>query len=137
MRRERGWTLIELMVVVTLITATGGTVLGVASHVRGEERHSAACANDLQDLRQAVRVLERDLRESSVPPALDWHLEDGALRRGARTYARNVARFDVSWKGDVASVHVALGPRTDAPSRRTATLDLRVRRRVSKAEGTR
>lgn len=130
MRSEGGWNLIELMVVVTLITAVGGTVLGVASVVRGEERHSAACANDLRSLRNAVRVLEQDLRSNQAPPELPWRLEAGTLRRGEKVYARNIARFDVSWDEDLASVHIALGPRTDASSRREATLDLRVRRRV-------
>jgi type II secretory pathway component PulJ len=134
-KRTAGWTLLELMVVVVVGAGLGGTVLGASSMVHREERLAAACATDLTGLRRAVRVLENDLRQGRDPAALGWRLTaEGALQRGDRVLARNVAHFELERDGSLTTVYLALGPRSDAPHRREAALELRVRARASEGD---
>jgi prepilin-type N-terminal cleavage/methylation domain-containing protein len=129
MKAGRGFTLIELLVVIVVMTTVTGSVLTVASTVHREERLSAAYAQDVHGLRRAVQALERDLRTAPGPKAFSWALRDGDLCRDGALLARNVARFDVEWEAERATVHLALGPRSDAPHRREAVLRLVVKRR--------
>lgn len=130
MRRARGFTILELMIVVSMLTVVGATFLGAATTIHREERHSAAYAQDLAGLRRAVQLVEHDLRDAGTTQDVDYRLEDGVLRRGDTPIARNIALFDVSAASDgLARVRIGLAPRSDAPNRREATLDLVVRMR--------
>ena len=131
---RRGFTLLELMVAVSMLTIVGATFLGVARTVHREDRHSAAYAQDLAGLRRAVQLVERDLREAQSLEDLDMRLDDGVLYRGEKAIAHRIGTFDVDVKREqsqLAHVRIGLAPRSDAPNRRDATLDLFVRMRGS------
>jgi prepilin-type N-terminal cleavage/methylation domain-containing protein len=132
-RCARGFTLIELVVVTATMAAVGGTFLTVASTIHRDERHAAACAGDVQDLTRAVAVLEAAVREARGPEDVPARLAGTDLYLGARRLARNVASFEVSWGPRLATVRVALGPRSDAPGRRRAALESVVLRRPREA----
>jgi len=128
--RARGFTLVELMVAVSVLGVVLATMGGVAATLHREERTSNAYVEDLAGLRRAVRAVEADLRLAATTDDLDVRLEGGVLYRGGSVLARNVALFEVAEAGDgLARVRIGLGRRSDAPHRRDAVLDLRVRLR--------
>ena len=130
MRGARGFTLLELMVVVCMLTVVFATMGGVAATIHREERHAAAYAQDLANLRRAVQLVERELRAADSTGDLDVRLEDGVLYQGATVIARHIGVFEVEPESDsLARVRIGLAPRSDAPNRRDATLDLVVRLR--------
>ena len=129
MTRSRGFTLIELVVATATLAAVGGTFLTVASTLHREERLAAACAGDVQDLTRAVRALEDAVRAARRPEDVDARLVGTDLHLGEVRLARNVASFSLTWAGRLATIRLALGPRSDAPHRREAALELVVLRR--------
>lgn len=130
MRRSGGFTLLELMVVVCMMTVVLATMGGVGATIHREERHCAAYAQDLANLRRAVRLVERELRAADSAGDLDVRLDDGVLYQGGTVIARHIGVFEIEPAGDaLARVRIGLAPRSDAPNRRDATLDLIVRMR--------
>ena len=130
MRRSRGFTLIELMIAVCMLTVVFATMGSVGATIHREERHCAAYAQDLANLRRAVRLVERELRAAASTGDLDVRLDDGVLYQGGTVIARHIGVFEVEAQDDaLARVRIGLAPRSDAPSRRDATLDLVVRMR--------
>jgi prepilin-type N-terminal cleavage/methylation domain-containing protein len=133
-RRAAGFTLIEVLIVVTLMVAVTGTFGAVAGTIHARDRTTAAYAEDLAGLRRAVRTLRSDLRAARSTADLDWHLEGGVLRRGSRVIARHIAAFGVRARGSLAQVRIALAPRSDAPTRREAILDFAVHMPTAETE---
>ena len=129
MRRAAGFTLLELMIVVVLTVTVSGAVLFVVKSLQDGERLSAAYTQDLNGLRRAVRAVENDLRHAKQVSDLDWHLEEGRLRRGKQVVAHNIATFDLKPEGDRVQVRIALGPRTSPAHRNAAAVDFTVRMR--------
>ena len=133
---RRGFTILELMIAVSMLTIVSATFLGVASTVHREDRHSAAYAQDLAGLRRAVQLVERELREVQSLEDLDIRLDGDVLYRGETAIAHRIGTFDVDVdvkreQSRLAHVRIGLAPRSDAPNRRDATLDLFVRMRGS------
>ena len=129
MRRLRGFTLIELMVVTATMVSVGGTFLTVAATLHREERLSAACAEDVREVTRALQAIEDAVRAARRPEDVDAELVGKELRVGGRPVARNVASFQVAWRDRRATVRLVLGARSDAPHRREAVLETVVYRR--------
>ncbi len=113
-RAERGYTLLELMIVVGILAFLGGVITTTVFHARRTtDLLEAASADDLA-MRRTLGILERDLRESTAV-ATDaagvvrietargvrtWSLAGAEVRRTADgvpvVLARNVAAFAVA-----------------------------------------
>jgi hypothetical protein len=128
-KRARGFTLIELVVVTATMVSVGGTFLTVASTLHREERLSAACAEDVREVTLAARALEDAVHRARRPEDVDAELVGRELRVDGRRVARNVAAFSIAWRDRRASIRLVLAPRSDAPHRREAALELVVFRR--------
>ena len=129
---ERGFTLNELMISLVVILVTMGTVGGIAMSMHQRERTTAAYAEDLGGLRRAVARLQEDLSRASALDDVAYRLEGGVLLRAGEPLLRNVASFALTADGSLARVRLQLAPRSDAPTRREAVLDFRVRLRGPK-----
>jgi type II secretory pathway component PulJ len=128
-RRQRGFHLLELMIVTCVTAAVGGAALAVMDGAAGAERLSAAYVEDLRGLRRAAGLLEEDLRAGRAPGEVRYTLERDVLCRDGVPLARNVRAFSLESRGDLAHVRLALGPRSGEALRRDAALELTVRRR--------
>lgn len=126
---QRGFTINELMVTLATMLVMMGTVGGIGMSMHQRNRTTAAYAEDLSGLRRAARHLQEDLRGASSLTDVAYRLEDGALLRGDRSILRNVASFALTAEDGLARVRIQLAPRSDAPTRREAVLDFRVRMR--------
>lgn len=144
MRRQRGWTLIELMGSLSLIGTVCVVVGGLALQAEHTRDLGAAYASDIAGSRRALDAVERDLRAAhdvrvaanSLVAQTDagdvvWKLEGTSLRRGDEVLARNVATFDAKRDGDVVEVSLALGRRSPV-AKRTAAVTTSVRMRASR-----
>jgi prepilin-type N-terminal cleavage/methylation domain-containing protein len=131
--RSRGFTLAELMVVVSCAGVFGGTLTAVGLHVHAQGRASAGRQADLDGLRRAARLLDDDVRSGRLGRAVRWSLDDAVLRRDDVPVLASVASFEAAREGDVWRLRVALRPRVTEGPRREAVLDWSVRARVEDA----
>ncbi len=109
MSRRGGWTLVELMFVVTALSALTVTLLADASLLAGQQE---ALAGHADDLRVAADACDRLAREVRVARALASRTPDGAVRLGARALVTRAADGTVT----------ALALEGDAPRRRLVRL---------------
>ena len=129
MKREAGFTLMELMVVIMLVGLVAticGTMTGALHRA---DRHTAAYVDDVGDLRRVVRALERDLRAAASVHELAYRLEDGRLLRDGHELARNIALFELDEANGLATARIGLAPRRDVASRRKPVVVVKVRLR--------
>jgi prepilin-type N-terminal cleavage/methylation domain-containing protein len=142
MRRQRGLTLIELMISLVLIGAISVVIGGLALDAQHTGTLAAAYAQDVTETRRALDAVERDLRAATdvaVTPFglvattdgahVAWTLDRGSLRRGDVVVARNIAAFDVRRDGACYVVSIALGHRAPNATR-TARVEAVVRPRA-------
>ena len=118
MRRQAGFTLMEVMVVVALVAGAASTIVGFVETLRRDDRAAARYVREISEFRAAVRSLERDLRAGARAA---WRLEGDRLVRDGRLMAKNVTRFELARKGRLTTVELRLG-------RRSLTLKVRRRR---------
>jgi prepilin-type N-terminal cleavage/methylation domain-containing protein len=74
MPAERGFSLIELIVVIAILAILAGLTFPVAATVR-ERGNQMACISNLQNIGQSLRLYRLD--ERGYPPALLGYLEEG------------------------------------------------------------
>jgi len=129
MRRQRGFTLLELMVTISAIGAASLAFVTSANGIHQENAVSKAYCSDVSGLRQAVRLLRHDLRNAASIEELDWTREGDRLLRGRREIARNMAEFEVKADGPWATVRIAFGNRREAPAGNGRAFEFRVRMR--------
>ena len=129
MRRERGFTLYELLVTMTVIGAASMSCLSAANGIHREDAASRAYCADVRGMRHVVRQLRTDLRNAATVEDLDWRREGDRLFRGQREIARNVRAFEVTEDGAWASVRVVVGGRRELSVGDGAELGMRVRMR--------
>lgn len=134
MRRDRGFTIVELMIAASAFGAVVLVATGLVGSIRATERFSTEYGGDLHGLRRAVRVIEADLRAAADVADLDVRLDGDRLVRGDRTLARNVSEFEVVRDGSLARVRIALGSRSSSPRKRG---ELTFTVRLRNAEGPR
>ncbi|MHC4933111.1 MAG: PulJ/GspJ family protein [Planctomycetota bacterium] len=135
MRREAGWTLLELMAVLTVLTAAALAIGGVTEGIRREDRISAAYTRDVRGLRRALQTVEADLREARemtghTIDGIPYRLEGDRLLRNGHELAGNIAHFAIVRAGDRATVRIVLRRRSDQPSRREGVITSCVRLRA-------
>jgi hypothetical protein len=137
-RRDAGFTLIELKVVIVVGALLYGVGAAFAVGVKRADRFSAAYTQDLSGLRKAVTQLERDLRGAQTvavgtgTATIDetvYRLEESRLLRAGQLLAGNIERFELSREGDRVRVLLRLGARNDAPQRREPEIVSHVRLR--------
>ncbi len=144
MKREHGFTLVELMVHCTLL-ALFTVTLAMLSHTwQQAERTSRAFSQDLTESRRALHRLEEDLRRASSieqvgeswtlrskDSELRWVLEDGNLTRhdGKKSHkiAQCIQKLELVEDGPFAKVALYLAPRARKESH--AVLRTRIRLR--------
>lgn len=129
MRRQAGFTLLELMIYIAVFAVFSTAIAGVAHSIHKSDRFSAAYVRDVGGLRRALRLVENDLRHAKSPDELDYELEDGVLSRDGKAIARNIALFDLEADGRLVTVTIALGQRADVPPARRPAITTRVRLR--------
>lgn len=144
MRREGGFTLLELLGSFALIGAVSVVAGGLAHHAQRTGDLGAAYANDVAETRRALGRIEHDLRGArgvrseggAVVVATDegdvtWRLDGTALRRRSEVVARNVAEFAATRRDDgLVEVRLALGRRSP-DARGTARVETVVRPRAA------
>jgi len=122
---NRGFTLMELMMVTAIVGAVTGISSGVIVTLHGSERHTRAYIDDVNGLRRAVRAVEADLRAGRSDTC---QLDDGVLRRGDEVLARRVELFEVVRDGDLWVARIGLAKRNETGVRQPV-VTVRVRPR--------
>ncbi len=117
-RREKGFSLYELMIVTAVLGVVTAALAGVTHAVHRADRVSAAYVEDLTELRRAVAAVERDLRAASSIDDLRYALDGGVLKRDGEAVARRIATFELTQEGAVATARIGLLPRTEAATRK-------------------
>jgi prepilin-type N-terminal cleavage/methylation domain-containing protein len=139
MRRQRGFTLLELVGSLALIASISVVAGGVALHAKETTDLASSYANDVAEVRRALGAVERDLRgarEAWTRPdslvavtdsgCVSWTLADGSLMRDGAVLARNVAEFHSERRPDgCVRVTIRLGRRA-ANAARVATVSTSV-----------
>jgi prepilin-type N-terminal cleavage/methylation domain-containing protein len=139
MRREAGWTLLELMAVLAVLTIAALAIGGVTEGIRREDRISAAYTRDVRGLRRALQAVEADLREARAISGhtidgVTYRLEGDRLLRDGHELARNIAHFGIERVGERATVRIVLRRRSDRASRREGVITSCVRLRAMEAK---
>ncbi|MDJ0976013.1 MAG: hypothetical protein QNJ98_16260, partial [Planctomycetota bacterium] len=124
-----GFTLLEVMITVVLMTSVGAALHSVGTTIRDRDQLSSAYAQDLSGLHRATRKLEADLRHDAAVARAVWRLDGTTLRRGDEVVARNIDAFEITQRGALSTVTVRLAPRVKAPGRREAVVRFAVRER--------
>ncbi|MHC4849623.1 MAG: PulJ/GspJ family protein, partial [Planctomycetota bacterium] len=122
----RGFTLMELMIVIALFAGVTAITTGLVVSLRRSEQISGAYVEDITSLRRVVRVVERDLRRGDAP---DYRLERGVLYRDDAVVARRIAAFELRAEGALNVARISLAPRSEVPQAKRPTVTVRVRRR--------
>ncbi len=144
MRRERGFTLLELCGSLALIGAVSLVAGGLAHHSQRTGELGAAYASDVAETRRALGLVEHDLRSarevrtdqgavvvSTNEAGVTWRLDGTSLLRGDEVVARNVAAFTAERRdGGLVEVRLELGRRSP-DARRTARVSTVVRLRAA------
>ena len=123
MSRMRGFTLIEILLVSTILAASSAAIAGVIHQMRKEDRLAADYAADLRGMRKALQRLERDLSaahkiEGRTIDGVHWKLIGGELLRGDEVVATRIAEFSIKQTCSLAEVTLALAPRSASAARR-------------------
>ena len=126
MTQARGFTLIELGIVVVLVAAIAVISGGMVVTLRTSERRTRAYADDITGLRRAVRAIETDLRANRSDTC---RLVDGELLRGDVVLARRIGRFEIHREGDVWVARIGMKPRRESGQARKPVVTVRVRPR--------
>jgi type II secretion system protein J len=129
MRREAGFTLMELMIVIAMFGFVASICGAMAGALHRTDQHTAAYVDDVSDLRRAVRAVERDLRSATSLDELDYRLEDDRLLRNGHELARRIGCFEMTEAGGLATVRMGLAPRREVASRKAPVVVLKVRLR--------
>lgn len=130
MRRERGWTMIELVVSLGVISAVAAVAAALTHDARRTADLASQYETDVTSMRRALAAVEADIRcardvradaaslvASTDAAEVDWRLASGALVRAGTVVARNVAAFEASRRGDVVDVTIELGRRSNDATR--------------------
>jgi len=130
-RRQRGFTLLELMGSLALIGAVSVVAGGFAFHAKETTELGSLYAGDVAETRRALDAVERDLRGArGVRPGANslvvvtdagdvaWKLDGHSLLRGDAVLARNVANFRAERRGAACvDVTIELGHRAPHAAR--------------------
>jgi prepilin-type N-terminal cleavage/methylation domain-containing protein len=143
MTMRRGFTLIEMAVVVSITALTAAAVYGTTRGWVYEERKNSAEVEWARAADVALAWLARDLRESRFPlsPPPDngyllnprgrdvlWRAVGGRLLRDELRLGSGVAELRLDWDGPVAAATLVFeAPTGDPPFRReyTRTVEMR------------
>lgn len=123
---RRGFTLMELMIVIALFAGVTAISTALVVSLRRSEQISGAYVEDITRLRRVVRIVERDLRRGDDP---DYRLEQGVLYRDDAIVAHRIAEFDLRAEGALNVARVSLVRRSEVPDAKRPTVVVRVRRR--------
>lgn len=123
---RRGFTLIEITVVLLLVAGVAGISSGMIWTLRESERRTREYTEDIHGLRRAVRAIETDLRADRGDTC---RLIDGTLMRGERVLARRIGRFEIERKDGLWIASIGLMPRKESGRARRPVITLRVRPR--------
>ena len=129
MRRERGFTLYELMVVIALSGTVGLAIASASNRLWAENAASKAYCEDMRGIQRATRMLRSDLRNATDVAGLDWRRDGDRLIRGRREIARNVKDFAVAADGGWAEARMLIGGRKHLQAGEGLELVFRVRMR--------
>ena len=122
---NRGFTLMELMMVTVMVSAVSAISSGVIVTLHSSEKRTRAYVDDVNGLRRAVRAVEADLRAGLTDTC---RVADGVLRRGDVILARRVETFEVRRDGDLLIARIGLATRAETGARRpVVTLKVRPR----------
>ena len=114
MRRDRGFTLNEVMVALVVIGSTCATTVAVGEAIRSEQRQADASARDLRAASRVLDLASEDVRAGRYEDAR-WTLMKGVLSRGDEVVARGVRSFDAKSDGGTTRISIAIGPRSFDP----------------------
>lgn len=127
-RRTRGMTLYEVMVAVALLVAVGTAAAGLSQAALQDQDRTDGYAEDLRQVRAALRAIERDGRRATVARTTTNGLElvvgdqvvryvdgpDGLFRDSGGRRERLATRVDLASarvEGERVEVHLRLHPR--------------------------
>lgn len=123
---KRGFTLIELSVVLVLVAGVAGISSGMILTLRKSERRTRAYTDDITGLRRAVQAIEADLRADRSDTC---QLVDGKLMRGETVLASRIDRFEIQREGAVWVARIGMKPRRETGRVKRPVIILRVRPR--------
>jgi prepilin-type N-terminal cleavage/methylation domain-containing protein len=109
MRREKGFTILELMVTIAVIGGASLAVVTSANGIRQEDVASRAYCADVHGMRHAVRLLREDLRNAATVEELEWTFDGHRVSRGEREIVGNVREFEVTADGSRATARLVVG----------------------------
>jgi hypothetical protein len=125
-RRDRGFTLLELIGSLALVATTGLVSAALVLDAHRTRDLGDAYANDVTETRRALDAIERDLRGArdvtidgthlvvaTGEGDVTWDLDGKSLRRGEVVMSRNVAAFETKRDGDRVDVTLVLGARSE------------------------
>jgi len=132
-RRKAGVTLIELMISLSLIAVVAGAVFPMLLDLRRGHDLAEGYAEDVRQVRSALRAVERDVRSADVVSAADgalrvtrserevvWRQDGDGLVRSATSGERRFRRvgsFSATVADGVARVVLAPSPRARPDAR--------------------
>ena len=127
MKRQRGWCLLEVMVVLFTGAAIVGTAAMLVAQQQRTNRAMGAYGQGLRELRVVLAEMGDDVRSGSSLRDAGWKLVDHRLWRGDRLRATHVAAFEAERDGPLTTIRVSPMSRVaGATDEATATLTLRV-----------
>jgi prepilin-type N-terminal cleavage/methylation domain-containing protein len=120
-RRERGFSLIELMAAMAMSVILGGILFATATRMMKANVLATAYAEDVLGARRVLASMERDLR--NVTPALYRLADDGTVLRivdgrPPAPLARNVARLETRLEDALIRIVLELKKRDATSPRR-------------------
>ena len=117
MTRARGFTLLEVMIAMSMLAFAAASIAGVLHQFRSEEKVAKSYVEDLEDLRSALRAVENDLLsakkvEGTVIDDITYTLDDRSrLLRNGVVVARSIGSFSIRQHSDFATVRISPAPR--------------------------
>ena len=129
MRKQRGWCLLEVLVVVFTGAAVAGTAAVLVEKQAQTSRTMDAYGQGLRELRAVLDDVADDVRAGRDVTQL-WRLDRDKLYQGKRVRATRVAAFETRTENGVTTIRIAPMSRVlGATSEPTTSLSLRVAKR--------
>lgn len=127
MKRQRGWCLLEVLVVVFVGSAVGLTAASLVQRQQGMSHVLGSYSQGLREMRTALAEMGEDVRAGRDLEAAGWKLMGHRLVRGAHVRATHIAAFEATREGALTTIRLSPMSRAPgAPADATRTLTLRV-----------
>lgn len=129
MRTQRGWCLLEVLVVVITGAAVAGTAASLVERQAQASRTMASYGHGLRQLRGVLDEVADDVR-AGRDVSKTWRMEGDKLFRAGRLRATHVAGFEAKPDAGITTIRISPMSRTRGATKApTATLTLRVSKR--------